>query len=185
MKDFSSVQKLSPRVSIEKDIEIETPFNPAIFSFPQQLFHLLQIAENNDQEDTISWAQDGKSFTVHDLNEFEVSLLTKYSQMNKYASFTRQLCAYGFSCVRQGRKPGRCKTFEHWSGHHFQFPPILSFFLQTITPSSCVMTTMLVVLSQEEEARHIAKRSRPHTVVRCQVSSGRQTMAPYFLQVLV
>ncbi|CAJ1959988.1 unnamed protein product [Cylindrotheca closterium] len=104
MKEFPCGQMPSPRVSMEN---YRQPFDPAIFSFPQQLFLLLQIAENSHQEDTISWAQDGKSFTVHDPNEFEKKMLVKYFQMKKYASFTRQLCAYGFSCVRQGRKPGR------------------------------------------------------------------------------
>lgn len=127
MQEYTSDQKLSPMASIEKHQEIETPFDPAVFSFPQQLFHLLQIAENTNQGDTISWAQDGKSFSVHDPNGFEATLLVKYFQMKKYASFTRQLCAYGFSCVRQGRKPGLCKRFEQTNGHHSQFSLILSF----------------------------------------------------------
>lgn len=106
MPDFPSDQKLSSKATIEKYNGMEIPFDPAMLSFPQQLFQLLQIAENNHQQEIISWAEDGKSFTVHDPNKFEAKLLVKYFQMRKYASFTRQLCAYGFSCVRKGRKPG-------------------------------------------------------------------------------
>jgi len=110
MPDFPSDQKLSSKATIEKYNGMEIPFDPAMLSFPQQLFQLLQIAENNHQQEIISWAEDGKSFTVHDPNKFEAKLLVKYFQMRKYASFTRQLCAYGFSCVRKGRKPGLCKN---------------------------------------------------------------------------
>eukprot|EP00980_Cylindrotheca_fusiformis_P010953 scaffold2504_cov94-Cylindrotheca_fusiformis.AAC.7 len=57
-------------------------------------------------EHVISWTPDGKGFKVHNPKEFERKFLAKNFKMKKYASFTRQLCAYGFSCVRKGRQTG-------------------------------------------------------------------------------
>lgn len=144
MQEFPSDQNQSSSIAtIEKYNDISIPFDPAIYSFPQQLFHLLQIAEHAKQDDIISWAEDGKSFTVHDPNEFEATLLVKCFQMKKYASFTRQLCAYGFSCVRKGRKPGLCKniisivrncdTLTFRSTHKM----ICSSFLYRLSPQLC------------------------------------------------
>jgi len=48
----------------------------------------------------------GTAFTIHDVQQFERELLPKYFNTQKYASFTRALCSYGFDCVRTGRKPG-------------------------------------------------------------------------------
>eukprot|EP00980_Cylindrotheca_fusiformis_P019412 scaffold6683_cov103-Cylindrotheca_fusiformis.AAC.4 len=75
------------------------------FSFPFRLFLLLKHAEEQGMEDIISWTEDGKGFKVHDPNKFESMFLAENFKMKKYASFTRQLCAYGFSCIRKGRKP--------------------------------------------------------------------------------
>eukprot|EP00980_Cylindrotheca_fusiformis_P010949 scaffold2504_cov94-Cylindrotheca_fusiformis.AAC.3 len=78
-------------------------------TFPFRLFLLLKQSEEQGMEHIISWASNGKAFKVHDPAEFEKKLLAKHFKMKKYASFTRQLCAYGFSCVRKGRQTGICK----------------------------------------------------------------------------
>jgi hypothetical protein len=77
-------------------------------TFPFRLFRLLKYSEEQQMEHVISWVQEGKAFKVHDSRKFE-NLLAKNFKMKKYASFTRQLCAYGFSCVRKGRQTGLCK----------------------------------------------------------------------------
>jgi hypothetical protein len=74
--------------------------------FPQRLFHLLKLAEENGWEDIISWVDDGKGFKVHDRKKFEQELLVKYFNTTRYPSFTRQLHAYDFDCVRTGRQTG-------------------------------------------------------------------------------
>lgn len=81
-------------------------------SFPWRLFLLLKYAEEEQLEQIITWTRGGKAFQVHNHVEFERTLLPKYFKMSKYASFTRQLCAYGFSCIRRGRQKGLCK-FEN------------------------------------------------------------------------
>jgi len=73
---------------------------------PQRLFHLLKLAEENGWEDIVSWVNDGTGFKVHDREKFEKLLLQKYFNTARYASFARQLHAYGFGCVRTGRQTG-------------------------------------------------------------------------------
>ncbi|CAJ1959791.1 unnamed protein product [Cylindrotheca closterium] len=75
-------------------------------SFPQRVYNVLKLCEENDQEHIASWMNDGTAFRVHDVVEFERELLPKYFNTQKYASFTRTLCAYGFDCVRTGRQTG-------------------------------------------------------------------------------
>ena len=77
--------------------------------FPQRLFSLLRLAEENNWEHIISWVNDGAGFKVHDRKLFEKQLLSKYFNTTRYASFTRQLHAYSFDCVRTGRQTGICK----------------------------------------------------------------------------
>ncbi|CAJ1960004.1 unnamed protein product [Cylindrotheca closterium] len=74
--------------------------------FPQRLFLLLKLVEEKGLDHVVSWVNDGSAFKVHDLKEFQDVLLPKYFSTKKYASFTRQLCAYGFSCLRTGRQTG-------------------------------------------------------------------------------
>lgn len=79
--------------------------------FPERLFRLLKLAEDNGWEDIISWVDDGEGFKIHDKEKFEDLLLAKYFNTTRYASFTRQLHAYGFDCLRTGRHTGICKFF--------------------------------------------------------------------------
>eukprot|EP00980_Cylindrotheca_fusiformis_P019411 scaffold6683_cov103-Cylindrotheca_fusiformis.AAC.3 len=87
------------------------------FSFPFRLFLLLKHAEEQGMDDIISWTEDGKGFKVHDPRKFESMFLAENFKMKKYASFTRQLCAYGFSCIRKGRQPGICKYLTSLRWH--------------------------------------------------------------------
>eukprot|EP00980_Cylindrotheca_fusiformis_P010948 scaffold2504_cov94-Cylindrotheca_fusiformis.AAC.2 len=88
---------LSPSLSVSDASDL---------TFPCRLFLLLKKSEECGMEDVISWTTDGQGFKVHDPTEFEKHLLSQNFKMKKYSSFTRQLCAYGFSCVRKGRQPG-------------------------------------------------------------------------------
>lgn len=80
--------------------------------FPQRLFLLLKLVEDKGLDHIVSWVNDGSAFKVHDLKKFQDELLPKYFSTKKYASFTRQLCAYGFACLRTGRQTGICKFFH-------------------------------------------------------------------------
>ncbi|CAJ1960000.1 unnamed protein product [Cylindrotheca closterium] len=74
--------------------------------FPQRLFQLLKLVDENGWEDTFSWVNNGTGFKVHDRSKFENVLLKKHFNTTRYASFARQLHAYGFDCVRTGRQTG-------------------------------------------------------------------------------
>ncbi|CAJ1960001.1 unnamed protein product [Cylindrotheca closterium] len=74
--------------------------------FPERLFQLLKLVDENGWEDTFSWVNNGTGFKVHDRNKFEKLLLKKHFNTTRYASFARQLHAYGFDCVRAGRQTG-------------------------------------------------------------------------------
>ncbi|CAJ1959999.1 unnamed protein product [Cylindrotheca closterium] len=74
--------------------------------FPKRLFELLKLTEDKGWEDIFSWVNDGTGFKVHDREKFEKVLLQKHFNTKRYASFARQLHAYGFDCVRTGRNTG-------------------------------------------------------------------------------
>ncbi|CAJ1970126.1 unnamed protein product [Cylindrotheca closterium] len=80
--------------------------NISHLSFPEKVYQVLQLCEENGRTDIISWMNDGTAFKVHDLKEFERDFLPNYFNTKKYASFTRTLCAYGFTGVRTGRQTG-------------------------------------------------------------------------------
>ncbi|CAJ1960002.1 unnamed protein product [Cylindrotheca closterium] len=74
--------------------------------FPRRLFELLKLTEEKGWEGIFSWVNDGTGFKVHDREKFETVLLQKHFNTKRYASFARQLHAYGFDCVRTGRNTG-------------------------------------------------------------------------------
>ncbi|CAJ1959993.1 unnamed protein product [Cylindrotheca closterium] len=74
--------------------------------FPQKVYNVLQLCDDTHQEHILSWMNSGTAFKVHDVEAFERELLPKYFNTQKYASFTRTLCAHGFDCVRTGRQTG-------------------------------------------------------------------------------
>lgn len=125
-------------------------------SFPWRLFLLLKYAEEEQLEQIITWTRGGKAFQVHNHEEFERTLLPKYFKMSKYASFTRQLCAYGFSCIRRGRQKGLCK-FENLplfqvnahTGHSLSN----IIFVQSFTLTLSGMTQMGAFKFQEKQKR--------------------------------
>ncbi|CAJ1959995.1 unnamed protein product [Cylindrotheca closterium] len=75
-------------------------------SFPQRVYNVLNLCDDTHQEHIASWMNDGTAFKVHDIAQFERELLPKYFNTQKYASFTRALCSYGFDCIRTGRQTG-------------------------------------------------------------------------------
>jgi len=87
--------------------------------FPKQLHRLLENLARTGREDIACWSAEGMAFRINDRREFE-SLLGRYEtrgrgfcflciantftfswfRQSKYASFQRQLCAYGFERVK-------------------------------------------------------------------------------------
>jgi hypothetical protein len=58
--------------------------------FPWKLHTLLDNAEQEGNQDIVSWEANGTSFRVHKPFEFCESILGRYFRQSKYESFTRQ-----------------------------------------------------------------------------------------------
>merc|ERR1712071_172035 len=50
----------------------------------------------------ISWLQNGQGFSVHNRKKLICDVLPMYFKTKKYASFTRRLRRWGFSCFARG-----------------------------------------------------------------------------------
>lgn len=55
-----------------------------------------------DEQDTISWSKNGKSFVISDMETFSNDVLLNYFRHQKYSSFQRQLNLYGFRKICKG-----------------------------------------------------------------------------------
>lgn len=66
-------------------------------SFPGKLHRILQDAENDGNEDIISFYPDGRSFGIHDSQRFLKEIMPRYFNTARYPSFQRQLNLYGFN----------------------------------------------------------------------------------------
>lgn len=87
--------------------------------FPVKLHRLLERVEqdydyNEQGEQTergihrsvISWQPHGRCFIIHKPYEFVTKLLPRYMNLNKLASFQRQLNLYGFTRITRGADKG-------------------------------------------------------------------------------
>jgi len=54
--------------------------------FPRKLYEIL-----TDEQDSVSWSKNGKSFTICDMDTFSNDVLLNYFRHQKYSSFQRQL----------------------------------------------------------------------------------------------
>ncbi|CAJ1959742.1 unnamed protein product [Cylindrotheca closterium] len=79
---------------------------PPGLSFPEKVYQVLQLCEENGRTDITSWMNHGAAFKVHDFKQFERDLLPRCFNTKKYATFTRMLRAHGFIGVRTGRQTG-------------------------------------------------------------------------------
>lgn len=61
---------------------------------------LRTILSDPDIKHIVSWENSGLSFSIHNLQSFESSILPKYFRHNRYSSFVRQLNMYGFHKIR-------------------------------------------------------------------------------------
>lgn len=79
---------------------------------------------NNDTDDhreCITWAADGSSFWVSNIEQFARDILPVYYKHNNYASFVRQLNMYGFhrSTEPKGKVEPGVQMVEHFTQEHF------------------------------------------------------------------
>ena len=58
---------------------------------PNFLLKLYQILETNEYNGIIEWGENGKYFTVKNLNEFTERVCPKFFKHNNFSSFVRQV----------------------------------------------------------------------------------------------
>jgi len=68
-------------------------------TFPTKLFDILA---RDDLSHIISWLPHGRSWKVHDQDEFEAKVMPVYFQQTKFASFARQVTGWGFKRITAG-----------------------------------------------------------------------------------
>lgn len=76
--------------------------------FPWTLHSLLEDAEKEGFDSTVSWRPSGIAFKVHKRDDFMNEVLPRYFRQTKFKSFVRQLNLWGFSCIDQGPDKGAC-----------------------------------------------------------------------------
>lgn len=85
------------------DDEVEADDDVAL-TFPQRL---MEILENEENTDIISWLPHGRGFVIFRKKAFEQKILPKYfHKSSKYSSFTRKLNRWGFVRVTRGPEIG-------------------------------------------------------------------------------
>jgi len=74
--------------------------------FPLKLYQMLQDSKSHGHERIISWDPDGKSFKVHQPDEFVAEVMPKYFNQTKFRSFQRMLNLYNFKKIIVGPMRG-------------------------------------------------------------------------------
>ena len=77
--------------------------------FPEKLFKMLNDVEREGLDKSVSWNEDGRSFTIHDPKLFARTTMKSHFNQTKYKSFQRQLNLYQFERSPIGPIRGVCK----------------------------------------------------------------------------
>ena len=75
-------------------------------AFPIKLHEILSKVERDGLSSVISWQPHGRSFKIHQHEEFSRNILQQYFVMTKKSSFLRQLNLYGFNRLSAGPDNG-------------------------------------------------------------------------------
>lgn len=96
-----------PKKIIDPEEELKAAASRGIIEpFPEKLHRLLMEAEQNGQQEIISWTGDGKSFEIHKPDRFFKEIVPKYFKQSRLSSFKRQLNLYGFELIAAGPARG-------------------------------------------------------------------------------
>jgi len=74
--------------------------------FPLKLHEMLDDSKTHGREHIISWGPDGKSFKVHQPEDFVTEVMPMYFNQTKYRSFQRMLNLYNFKKIIVGPMRG-------------------------------------------------------------------------------
>jgi len=70
------------------------------------LSQLMEILDNEDHADVISWLPHGQGFMIYKKKAFEINVMSRYFKQAKFTSFTRKLNRWGFTRVTRGPETG-------------------------------------------------------------------------------
>jgi hypothetical protein len=88
-----------------------------LLQFPWKLHQMLNLAEQNQKSDIISWLPGGNGFKVHKKDRFCFEIMPGYFASQKYKTFQRSLNLWGFESVAKGPKRGACYHQFFVKGH--------------------------------------------------------------------
>jgi len=74
--------------------------------FPEKLHRMLSEVEARGEEDIVSFQPHGRAFIIRDVDRFCRTVMPRYFQQRKLASFHRQLNLYGFARIKSGPDSG-------------------------------------------------------------------------------
>lgn len=80
--------------------------NNKILSFPAKLYDLLENSEVRGYSHIVSWQKEGRSFKIHNVQEFADTVMASSFSQTKLKSFQRQLNMYGWKKVQVGPNKG-------------------------------------------------------------------------------
>lgn len=80
--------------------------NIKLLSFPAKLYELLEHAEVRGYSHIVSWQKEGRSFKIHNTQEFADKVMPSSFSQTKLKSFQRQLNMYGWKKVQLGPNKG-------------------------------------------------------------------------------
>jgi len=109
-RDFSQIldnQALlqASNTSTEKQTSASSS-SSTIEKFPMKLHKIVERCEIDGYSSIISWMPHGRSFKIHNRNEFVTKVMPKYFYITRFTSFIRQLTLYGFYKCRKGADKG-------------------------------------------------------------------------------
>ncbi|RHY21638.1 hypothetical protein DYB36_011539 [Aphanomyces astaci] len=92
--------------------------------FLQKTYDLIQSTPS----DVAEWSNEGRSFVIKKIKEFETNVLPKYFKHGNFASFSRQLRFYGFDktkkhdirIVQDGSNGDSCQGWWEFANPNFQ-----------------------------------------------------------------
>ena len=106
-RTFSQVEGNQATVKLVEK-HTETPSN--LEKFPMKLHRIIERCEIDGYSHIISWMPHGRSFKIHDRNDFSSKIMLRYFYITKFTSFIRQLTLYGFHKCSKGADKG---SFYH------------------------------------------------------------------------
>ena len=116
-------------------LEMQTT-DDRLLPFAFRLHRMLDYAEKQGKQDVISWLPFGKSFRVHNQDEFIRDVSPVYFNLTQYKSFQRQLLNYGFMRIEGGGTGTTHRNISQLTGCRDLMSFLTNFFFSTLHVST-------------------------------------------------